>query len=76
MLSLRSFMFERVYLGPQVEPQHREAERVVRTIFGRLADDPKRLPPGERALEERITDYLAGMTDRFALAYAERLAAE
>ena len=76
MLSLRSFMFERVDLGPQVEPQHREAERVVRTIFGRLADDPKRLPPGERALEERITDYLAGMTDRFALAYAERLAAE
>jgi len=76
MLSLRSFMFERVYLGPQVEPQHREAERVVRTIFGRLADDPERLPPGERALEERITDYLAGMTDRFALAYAERLAAE
>ena len=62
--------------SPQVEPQHREAERVVRTIFGRLADDPERLPPGERALEERITDYLAGMTDRFALAYAERLAAE
>jgi dGTPase len=76
MLSLRSFMFERVYLGPQVEPQHREAERVVRAIFGRLADDPERLPPGDGALEERITDYLAGMTDRFALAYAERLAAE
>ena len=76
MLSLRSFMFERVYLGPQVEPQHREAERVVRAIFDRLADEPERLPPGEGALEDRIKDYLAGMTDRFALAYAERLAAE
>jgi len=76
MLSLRSFMFERVYLGPQVEPQHREAERVVRAIFGRLADHPELLPPGDGALEERITDYLAGMTDRFALAYAERLPSE
>ena len=76
MLSLRSFMFERVYLGPQVEPQHREAERVVRAIFHRLADHPELLPPGDGALEERITDYLAGMTDRFALAYAERLPAE
>jgi dGTPase len=76
MMSLRSFMFERVYLGPQVEPQHREAEHVVRAIFTRLADEPSRLPPGEGALADRITDYLAGMTDRFALAYAERLAAE
>jgi dGTPase len=76
MLSLRSFMFERVYLGPQVEPQHRRAERVVREIFARLADDPDALPPGDGSLDERITDYIAGMTDRFALAYTERLAAE
>ena len=32
-----------------------------------------RLPPGEGVLETRITDYLAGMTDRFALAYADNL---
>jgi dGTPase len=76
MLSLRSFMFERVYLGPQVEPQHRRAERVVRAIFVRLADDPGALPPGDGSVEERITDYIAGMTDRFALAYAARLGAE
>ena len=30
-------------------------------------------PPGDGALDERITDYVAGMTDRFALAYAEAL---
>ena len=33
-------------------------------------------PAGDGALPERITDYLAGMTDRFALAYAERLGAD
>ena len=73
MLSLRSFMFEHVYLGPQVEPEHRRAERAVRAIFERLCDEPERLPDGDGRLEERITDYVAGMTDRFALTYAESL---
>ena len=76
MLSLRSFMFERVYLGPHVTPEHRRAERVVRTVFDHLCDHPELLPPGEGQLHERITDYLAGMTDRFALSYAEGLGAE
>jgi dGTPase len=73
MLSLRSFMFERVYLGPQVMPEHERARRAVRAIFDTLADEPERLPPGDGELSARITDYVAGMTDRFALAYAERL---
>ena len=73
MLSLRSFMFERVYLGPRVGPEHERARRVVRAIFDRLVEEPERLPPGDGGLETRITDYLAGMTDRFALVYAERL---
>jgi dGTP triphosphohydrolase len=66
-------MFERVYLGPQVGPEHERARLVVRTIFDRLVEEPERLPPGDGGLATRITDYLAGMTDRFALAYAERL---
>ena len=74
MLSLRAFMFERVYLGPQVTPEHRRAEAAVRSIFDRLVAEPERLPPGEGPLDLRITDYLSGMTDRFALTYAESLA--
>jgi dGTPase len=76
MLSLRSFMFDRVYLGPHVKPEHERAERVVRAIFDHLYEEPDRLPPGEGALHELMTDYLAGMTDRFALAYAGRLGAD
>jgi dGTPase len=76
MLSLRSFMFERVYLGPQVIPEHRRAMRVVQAIFAALVAEPERLPPGEGDLAMRVTDYLAGMTDRFALAYAAALGAE
>ncbi len=73
MLSLRAFMFERVYLGPQVMPEHERARRAVRAIFDALVRVPERLPPGDDDLATRVTDYLAGMTDRFALSYAEGL---
>jgi len=65
MLSLRAFMFEHVYLGPQVEPEHRRAREVIRRVFDHLiarGDD----------VDEAI-DYVAGMTDRFALTFAETL---
>ena len=71
MLSLRAFMFDRVYLGPQVEPEHRRANEVVRAIFARLLEDPALLPAGEGDLADRITEYVSGMTDRFALAYVD-----
>ena len=65
MLSLRAFMFERVYLGPQAAPEHERAFEVVQQIFDHLAErgDSK----------DEIVDYIAGMTDRFALSYAESL---
>ena len=65
MLSLRTFMFERVYLGPQVEPEHRRAREVLRRVFDHLVaggDDP-----------DEAVEYVAGMTDRFALSFAQRL---
>jgi dGTPase len=65
MLSLRTFMFERVYLGPHTREQHEQASAVVERIFAHLAergDEP-----------QAIVDYLSGMTDRFALSYAERI---
>ncbi len=65
MLSLRAFMFERVYLGPQVEPEHRRAHETVRRIFEHLVD---RGDPVDNAV-----DYVAGMTDRFALTYSESI---
>jgi dGTPase len=65
MLSLRSFMFERVYLGPRTRAEHARASETVRLIFDHLADRGD--PPTE------IVDYLSGMTDRFALEYAAKL---
>ncbi|CAN5246583.1 deoxyguanosinetriphosphate triphosphohydrolase [soil metagenome] len=70
MLNLRAFMFARVYLGPAAREQRELAVATIHRIFDHLADHPEDLPagrPGE--LRERITDYVSGMTDRFALAW-------
>jgi dGTPase len=70
MLSLRAFMFERVYLGPAAAEQRALAETTVRRVFDRLLEHPDELPPdGPGDVPQRVTDYVAGMTDRFALAW-------
>jgi dGTPase len=66
MLALRAFMFDRVYLGAHVAEEHARIRATVRRIFDHLVDGP-----GDDL--ERATDYLAGMTDRFALAFAAEL---
>ncbi|HEY2073428.1 MAG TPA: deoxyguanosinetriphosphate triphosphohydrolase [Gaiellaceae bacterium] len=58
MLALRSFMFERVYL----RQEHDEINATIRRIFDDLVD----VQGGD---VESATDYIAGMTDRFALSY-------
>jgi dGTPase len=73
MLTLRTFMFEHVYLGPHTRSQHEQARAVVTKIFEHLREYPERLPSGEGELPDRLADYIAGMTDRFALAYAEAI---
>jgi dGTPase len=73
MLSLRSFMFDRVYLGPHTRSQHAEARDVIRRIFEQLVEHPGQIPQTPGGLADRIADYVAGMTDRFALAFAEKL---
>ena len=67
MLSLRAFMFERVYLGPQSAEEHARIRTTIRRIFEHLVD-----VRGDDL--QQATDYLAGMTDRFALAFAADLA--
>ncbi len=69
MLRLRKFMFDRVYLGPEARREHERVQRTVRGLFGHYLDHPDELPewgPGDEA--QRVTDYVAGMTDRFCIA--------
>jgi dGTPase len=69
MAQLRVFMFERVYLGPDATREHAKIELVVRSLFDHYCAHPEEIPnsipPGD--LQHRVTDYLAGMTDRFCI---------
>jgi dGTPase len=79
MAELREFMFERVYLGPAVRAEREKIAAVITRLFEHYAEHPELLPqaPGaapaasgadaDAALAQRVTDYLAGMTDRYAI---------
>jgi dGTPase len=77
MLRLRRFMFDRVYLGTEARADQERAREALRALFDHYLAHPEELPAPDRAANEvqRITDYLAGMTDRFCLTSYERLAA-
>jgi dGTPase len=65
MLRLREFMFERVYLGPIAQRERPRIERMIRALFEHYAD--------EMGDEQRVVDWLAGMTDRYAIREFENL---
>jgi dGTPase len=100
MAQLRDFMFERVYLGPEVRAERERIEGVVRRLFEHYVEHPEQMPGhpptldrppapdddagrssrAERAaqpalgaegreavLAQRVTDYIAGMTDRYCI---------
>jgi dGTPase len=112
MGALRAFMFERVYLGPEVLAERERIEGVVRALFEHYVEHPELLPdphsPREDAppeggterslphsrllanehrsnadvqeprsddavLAQRVTDYIAGMTDRYCIREYENL---
>ena len=75
MLVLRSFMFERVYLGAEARSEHERVHRTVRTLFDHYVRHPGDVPDGAGSADDvqRVTDYIAGMTDRFCIATFKRL---
>jgi dGTPase len=76
---LKDFLYRNLYHHPHVVATTREAERVLAELWHVVRSDPQKLPDSVRARfaedgEERaIADYLAGMTDRFALSEHRRL---
>ena len=77
MDALRTFMFDHVYLGPIARREHAKIDRVVRTLFEYYVAEPDRIPDGGGApdadLAQRVTDWLAGMTDRYCIRAFEAL---
>jgi dGTPase len=75
MGELRAFMFERIYLGPEATREHAKIHGVVRSLFDHYCGHPEEIPDSipDGDLARRVTDYLAGMTDRFCIRAFEEL---
>ena len=82
--TLKRFLYQQLYRHPRVHRQAEKAKRLVRRLFNTLLDDPRLLPSkyqrrmqvdgSDAAARARVVaDYIAGMTDRFAIAEYDRL---
>jgi dGTPase len=80
--ALKAFLFERMYRHYRVNRMTSKARRVVGDMFGLFLAEPSTLPTEWRVLADGpataqtarvVADYIAGMTDRFALEEHERL---
>jgi dGTPase len=71
---LKRFLYARMYNAPPVAAVREEAQKVVAGLFAAYRDDPRRLPAGWLPKEagrvetlRGIGDFIAGMTDRYAI---------
>ena len=77
--ALKTFLYQRLYGSPDLERVRIEAQRVVRGLAAAYREDPSRLPPGWQSDGDRLAqlrtigDFVAGMTDRFAIARHQEL---
>ncbi|MEP2782691.1 MAG: deoxyguanosinetriphosphate triphosphohydrolase [Pseudoruegeria sp.] len=80
---IRQFLFTRMYRAPSVVEMREKVTRVVRELFPYYMSQPDQLPKqwrkdvaeidSEIALARIVADYIAGMTDRFALQEHRRI---
>ena len=73
MAALREFMFESVYTNPLAKGEEGKAQEMLRRLFEHYQKNPDELPPDfqeirlEEGVDRAVCDYIAGMTDPFAI---------
>ena len=73
MDQLHKFMFERVYRNPVAKGEESKAKEIIKILFVHYSEHPDELPREYRrileqdGLERAICDYIAGMTDKYAV---------
>lgn len=81
-LSIKGFLYPHMYRHERVMSVRREAERIVQELFARFMSNPNEMPDewrrevdteDELQLARHVADYIAGMTDRFAILEYQRL---
>jgi dGTPase len=75
----KDFLFENLYHHHRVMRMTTKAKRFVRELFNAYLNEPRQLPNeiqaqfAERGPQRAVVDYIAGMTDRYALLEWQRL---
>ena len=79
MLALKDFMFANVYTNPLAKGEEGKAQDMLRMLFDHYCKNPDALPADfqdirmEEGVERAVCDYIAGMTDPFAVQKFEEL---
>ena len=75
---LHEFLFENVYRNPKAKSEETKVDGIIEGLFSYFMDNPHKMPAefavisNEEGLERAVTDYVAGMTDHFAIqAYSD-----
>ncbi len=75
MKGIRQFLFKNVYTNPKAKSEEEKAKRMLHEIFNYYKENPDKLPDeyiksiksNEESIERVVCDYVAGMTDRYAI---------
>ncbi|MEF3275285.1 MAG: deoxyguanosinetriphosphate triphosphohydrolase [Chloroflexus sp.] len=78
---LRDFLFQHVYWRPEIAAESKKAQFIIETLYAHFLSHPEEIPADLMAIIERrgepieqaVVDYIAGMTDRYALVTFERV---
>ncbi|MGN0368621.1 MAG: deoxyguanosinetriphosphate triphosphohydrolase [Wujia sp.] len=77
---LRKFMFKDLYTNPVAKSEEEKAQRLIGMLFEQFMEDSSRLPIEYQSFIERgenketvICDYIAGMTDNYAVEMAQKM---
>lgn len=72
---LRDFLYENVYFNPKAKGELRKTEKIIMDLYHFVLENPgdfvKDYPVGD-SLEQRVVDFIAGMTDLYALRLYEK----
>ena len=73
MMRLRNFMFDFVYVGSKAKEEEKKVFGIIKGIFEYYSENPGAMPLGiqeiawKEGVERAVCDYIAGMSDRFAI---------
>ncbi len=74
--TLRAFLFEKVYIGSRAKEEEGKAKRLLQQLYRYYLENPEELPPAANPgddLARRACDYIAGMTDSYAILQYTRI---